>query len=446
MPDREGLDSRLFPGTLDACVKQTCLVNLVALDPPRNGGTSRTAWALGRMLAKEAARGRFQLVFAVSYRFAEAFPAWLGLEKEALTVIPCEDGRAPFAFLKHVRPRIVVSPLFGGEPFSDWTASNGIAHVAKMPDALVLDHPEHCQASLLELRRRDYENLGKLDRVVTSSEFSRERLLFHRVVEAGRLRVIPLAGDFESPGAPAESPAGSYLFYPANGWPHKRHALLFRAFGLIRRSRPDLRLVLSGWMPSDLRETFARESGCAPEALSVLGFIPDAGLKAYYRGAEALLFVSEYEGFGMPVLEAMAHGCPVLCSGKGSLPEVAGDAALVIGADAPEAWAEAFLRVLPAQREVLVRKGRERAGLYRWENAMSAWKEVMRELGLCFDSEMPEESDPEPEALLRAAARELAAWAGKCRLADEALQAKEACIQDLVKERTRLRGPEALPE
>lgn len=113
-----------------------------------------------------------------------------------------------------------------------------------------------------------------------------------------------------------------------------------------------------------------------------LGYVPDEALPALYSAAEAFFFPSLYEGFGLPVLEAMACGCPVVCSDGGALPEVVGDAALVVPARDERAWTEAIGRVLgsPDSRAKLAEKGVERARMFSWRDTAERTAEVYREV------------------------------------------------------------------
>ena len=107
------------------------------------------------------------------------------------------------------------------------------------------------------------------------------------------------------------------MLYPARGWPHKNHGRLFEAFALVRRERPELRLVLTGG---------GHEGLPLPEGAESRGNISHHKLVSLYRRAACLVFPSLYEGFGAPPLEAMACGTPVVTSDRTSLPELAGDA------------------------------------------------------------------------------------------------------------------------
>jgi glycosyltransferase involved in cell wall biosynthesis len=106
------------------------------------------------------------------------------------------------------------------------------------------------------------------------------------------------------------------------------------------------------------------------EHVEVAGFVDDAGLAAAYLSADVLAFPSWYEGFGIPVVEAMTAGTPVVASDRTSLPEVVGSAGLLVPADDPAAWADALARAMePTESADLAQRGRDRARGFSWADS-----------------------------------------------------------------------------
>jgi glycosyltransferase involved in cell wall biosynthesis len=202
--------------------------------------------------------------------------------------------------------------------------------------------------------------------VITISQHAADTLVERLGVPPERVRPIHLGID-HGRFRPGDEPREEFLLYPALGWPHKNHARLFEAFALLRRPRPDLRLVLTGY------------DGAAPDGVEVLGRVPHDELARLYRRAAALVFPSLYEGFGQPPLEAMASGCPVACSTGGSLPEVVGDAARLFDPFSVDDMAAAVENVLddPAP---WVERGLERAAAFTWDECARRHDAVYREL------------------------------------------------------------------
>lgn len=166
------------------------------------------------------------------------------------------------------------------------------------------------------------------------SDFTRGALV-DAGVEPARTRTIRLRLPRPLPFAADPAPLRrggvrqhGYFLYPANAWPHKNHARLLEAFALAcREGLPaDVKLVCTGTGAETLRMRSVPPDVAARVVFT--GFVPDAELGQWLLQALALVFPSLYEGFGLPVAEAMAFGVPVACSGAAALPEVAGDAAL----------------------------------------------------------------------------------------------------------------------
>jgi glycosyltransferase involved in cell wall biosynthesis len=177
--------------------------------------------------------------------------------------------------------------------------------------------------------------------VITDSEYSKSDLISLLRLSADRIHVIPLGvGDEFRPDLPPDAVTGStarygiskpYLLAVGNFLPHKNLSRLVEAYGMLpERIRSHISLVLAG--------TPAKHGAARPTDRAALtrpgvllpGFISPQDLPALYAGATALVCPSLTEGFGLPVLEAMACGAPVVCARAGSLPEVAGDAALYV--------------------------------------------------------------------------------------------------------------------
>jgi glycosyltransferase involved in cell wall biosynthesis len=231
------------------------------------------------------------------------------------------------------------------------------------------EHPEFFGRAELTYRKRVYGWTVRRSRIVVAiSEHGRQTLIERYGLAPDRVRAIHLAVD-HARFFRDESPRGDYLLYPARPWPHKNHARLYAAFAQVRRERPELRLVLTG----------EGDFGNVPDGVDVRGRVSTDELVALYRGAAAVVFPSLYEGFGMPVVEAMACGCPVACSNVTSLPEVVGDAARVFDPRDVDAIAAAIDEVL-RHPEPFVARGLERAKLFTWDANARAHDEIYREL------------------------------------------------------------------
>jgi glycosyltransferase involved in cell wall biosynthesis len=176
-----------------------------------------------------------------------------------------------------------------------------------------------------------------------------------------------------------------FVLYTGNIKPHKNLERLIEAFNLLRQA-PDLKnvqLLIIGDEISkyaSLRRAVHRYK--LHKHVRFFGFVSDQTLAALYRLADAFVFPSLYEGFGLPPLEAMASGTPVITSNVSSLPEVVGDAALMIDPYDPTAIADAMRRVLTdaALRADLRARGLERARSFSWERSIRRVRQIYDEV------------------------------------------------------------------
>lgn len=177
-----------------------------------------------------------------------------------------------------------------------------------------------------------------------------------------------------------------WLLYPVITYAHKNHRTLLAAFERVAASHPDLDLVLTGGEGPAEAEVIAEIAARGlDERVHRLGRVPRAELDALLAGATAVPFPSRYEGFGNGVLEAMARGVPVVAAAALALPEVVGDAGLLVAPDDIDGWVVALTRVVDDEdlRRTLAREGRRRAAEFTDEAGAKA---LLRAVDLARDS------------------------------------------------------------
>jgi len=190
-----------------------------------------------------------------------------------------------------------------------------------------------------DIWNREYHYEGSTraaDQVITISEFSKQSIIQHHRIPRDKVHVIYLAADqsFYLPSTPMGKKSLNlperFIFYPANRWFHKNHDNLLRALVVLKQeyhSRIDCVLTGFDYENGYPLEKKVKEYGLNDQ-VKILGYVSIEEMKDIYKRAQLLCFPSLFEGFGMPVIEAMVTGCPVVCSNTTSIPEVAGEAAL----------------------------------------------------------------------------------------------------------------------
>lgn len=269
-----------------------------------------------------------------------------------------------------------------------------LRNVLIIPDIQHEYLPEFFSPAALEERRRVYGDAAqRADHICAISEFTRQTLIDRLGVAPERVTTVPLAADAsfradDVHGRDNEILAqhglsgGRYLFLPAHTWKHKNHKAVIAAMRVLRdRHRVAITLVCSGGQreaqPALDEQIAATGLG---DSVRFLGYLPRDHVPTLFRNAACLVFPSLFEGFGMPVLEAMASGCPVVCSNTSSLPEIAGDAASLVDPNDPEAIADAVALLLAdaelrAHRRAL---GVEQAKLFSWRRHTMETLAVLR--------------------------------------------------------------------
>ena len=231
-------------------------------------------------------------------------------------------------------------------------------------------------------------------RIMTVSEASKRDILSYFHVPESKIDVIPNAIDerfWEMPDADEIERVreryqlgNRFVLYAGNIKPHKNIERLIEAFDMLRKQGfDDVRLLIIGDQVSKYATLRRAVHRCKlHKHVRFLGFVPDKTLAVLYRLAAVFVFPSLYEGFGLPPLEAMASGTPVITSNVSSLPEVVGDAAVLIDPYDPVAIAGAMQRVLDdaALRQNLRARGLARARHFSWERSITRVRQIYDEV------------------------------------------------------------------
>lgn len=261
--------------------------------------------------------------------------------------------------------------------------------VVTIHDAIAFEYPEGYPWLNNFLHRRYHPFiLRNTDVIATDSEYARRTLVRFLRLGSDSVRVIPLGVRRDMhPVNPERARATvtalgiepPYVLYVGAFQARKNLPALVDAFARARTRLPDHRLVLAGpsqWRYPELHHRIS-EAGLG-SAVQVAGYVPEHVLPALYSAASVFVLPSLYEGFGIPVLEALACGTPVVCSSASSLPEVAGDAALLVDPRDPDAMADAIVLAAldGALRARLRVRGLERASMFTWEQTARRYLEL----------------------------------------------------------------------
>jgi glycosyltransferase involved in cell wall biosynthesis len=234
---------------------------------------------------------------------------------------------------------------------------HGPRHVVTLHDLALLRNPErfrrwHRLAGQQRLRR-----LPQANRIICVSRFTADEAMNLLGLPAAKLEVIHLAPTFAAQEETVPGLPGEFYLFVGSLEPGKNLTFLNALWREAGPVLPPLVVVGARW-------SGVKDEGAPPSNWIYLGHQSDGALAGLYRRARALLFPSLYEGFGLPPLEAMAAGCPVICAPKASLPEVVGDAASVVELDSRR-WRQA-LEAVGREAENWRERGRKRAAEFSW--------------------------------------------------------------------------------
>jgi alpha-1,3-rhamnosyl/mannosyltransferase len=263
-------------------------------------------------------------------------------------------------------------------------------HVLTVHDLQPLEHQAtHGRGKRAYLRAVIPHSVRSARAVAVPSDFVRRSVVSRFGVDPDRVVTVPHGVEWR-PGqvTPADDLRTRYrldgpvVLYPAITYPHKNHATLVEAFATVARSdHPDAVLVLPGGEGGNEADLAARIDRLGIRSrVRRTGRISDADVAGLYEVASVVAVPSLYEGFGLPAAEAMAAGVALVAADATALPEVVGEAGLLVDPVDPMAWAEAIGRLLgdPAARASLVAKGHERVQRYTWQANANLLAELYR--------------------------------------------------------------------
>ncbi|MBI2685132.1 MAG: glycosyltransferase [Acidobacteria bacterium] len=293
---------------------------------------------------------------------------------------PIEDGLRRGSFDVFFCPLLVLEPLVVSQPSA-----------VMMPDVQHEFFPEFFEPGVLQWRRKNYgPSALNADVLFTLSEHAKSTIVEKFRVAPEKIVVIHLDADPEFRRPLPRNPTQAfldlklptrYLYFPANFWPHKNHSNVLKGLRLaIAEGEENLHLVLSGFPAgSEELESEVKRLGLEGK-VHFKGYLDKRVIPEVYHNAIALLFATKFEGFGIPLLEALYCGTPVVTSHSGSCVEVAGDAAVLVDPLSPESIANGIRRIAsdPDLRHALVARGTERVKEFSWRRAIDLTESALK--------------------------------------------------------------------
>jgi alpha-1,3-rhamnosyl/mannosyltransferase len=355
--------------------------NLLWLVPGVVGGTEMATVSLLRELAAEPADGIEPGLYALD-AFGQRYPDLI--EAFPTRLVPLTGRLRPLRvaaentwLARQTRDDDLVHHMGGVLP----PAQRGPA-VVTVHDLQPFDMPENFAPSKrFYLQRSIPRTVRRATGVLAPSEFVRQGIIDRFGVAPDRVGlahwgVEPPTTDVSVAQVQARYGLPRRWFvYPSFTWWHKGHGMLLRAFAQVAAREHDVVLVLTGGRgpADDAVNQLITEAGLSGRVRRT-GLVPRRDVLAIMRGAVALTFPSRYEGFGLPVLEAMSLGTPVLAADSAALPEIVGDGGRILPAGDVDAWVAGMIDLLDdgAARERLVAAGRARVAEFTWAATAAA--------------------------------------------------------------------------
>lgn len=368
----------------------------------QSAGIGRYTRSLVDALARLDSGEEYLLLSADAPSTARPFPSATALRPHVIRLAGRPIGNRRLTILWHrLRLPLPVEMLTGRADVFHGTdfalpPALGMPRVVTIYDLAFLTHPQYATPSLARyLAAVVPRSLQRADAIIATSETTAAAIVARYRVTRDRITVITPGVDASfapvtDKQALATIDARYRLEHPlalAVGTiePRKRYDHLIAAFAHARQQPGGPRMLAiagrRGWLYESAYQ--AVEEHRVADAVRFLDYVPEDDLVALYSTADVLAMPSAYEGFGIPVIEAMACGVPVVCSDGGALPEAAGDAALIVPVDDVASLADALVAVTSevARQEAMRTRGLARAAEYTWERVARRHLEVYHRMG-----------------------------------------------------------------
>ena len=300
-------------------------------------------------------------------------------------------------FFPHYLQPILENPyIFHGNYYTVYPYKN-IQKIITIHDLSFIRHPEYINSVVKQYTKRLIKCLEWTDLIITISESSKQDIINYLKVPAEKIFVTPLASRYDANflytldlGKEVDNInydfSKPYLLFVSTIEPRKNINAIISAFNFLKkRHKIEHQLVLIGRKGWNYEPIFtAIENSPYKNEIHHLDYLSNELVALFYSKADVFLYPSHYEGFGLPVLEAMTLGTPVIASNTSSIPEVTGNAAILIDPNDYMQLAEAILQVISDSqlRQNLINKGKIRADLFSWERTaketLKAYKSIIQ--------------------------------------------------------------------
>jgi len=312
----------------------------------------------------------FDIPSNVRLRFIRWFPGRL------FSLLMRHGISTPLEILGVFKADVVIFPNF-----ISWSSLFKKRRVAVVHDLAFIKYPDFINPKNLKyLRKQLGKSIKRSSAIVAVSEFTKSDIINNYKISADKVFVVYNAVDHVRYNPSASGSVddmrnalnidGEYILFVGNIEPRKNITGMLEAYSQSFNEHR-LQLVIAGakgWNDADIH---SKKDTLKDLPISFLDYVDEAHLPALYAGAKLFVYPSFYEGFGLPVLEAMACGCPVVCSNTSSLPEVAGQAATQVSPDDPTAISQAIIELANNEelRNQHIKMGLEQAQKFSWQSS-----------------------------------------------------------------------------